>query len=61
MVRNPTPRNPQLEALLEERDDLLIRINLLAERQDTDPVDLKMMRDQLFEIESRISAYRRVP
>ena len=59
MYRKPTPPNPELDALLERRDDLRIRIALLAERENSDAVELKMMSVELFEVESRIRTHER--
>lgn len=53
-MRNPSPRNLALEALLEERDHLMIQINLLVHSPRIDAAKLEAMRVELKEIERRI-------
>lgn len=57
-MRDPSPRNLALEALLEERDHLKIQINLLEHSPRTDAAKLEAMRGELEEIERRISLHQ---
>lgn len=54
-MRIPPPRNLALEALLDERDHLKIQINLFEHGPQPDPATLQNMRDELKELERRIS------
>jgi len=47
-----------LNALNEERDDLAIKISLLADAETPDPVRLAVLRQKLNMLEHRISRYR---
>lgn len=59
-MRNPPRRDLALEALLEERDHLKIRISLLEDSMRPDAAKLKSMRRELADLESRISRKRAV-
>lgn len=57
-MRNPPHRDSALEALLEERDHLKIRISLLQDGMRPNAAKLESMRCELAELESRISRQR---
>ncbi len=54
-MRKPPQRDLALGALLEQRDHLKIQISLLADSVKPDAAELKSIRRELAELESRIS------
>ena len=59
MRRRMPPPNPLLDELQDERDDLKIRVSLMADSASRDQAELKLLLEQLAEIEQRLSAERR--
>jgi hypothetical protein len=59
MFRKPPPRNPELEALIEQRDDLVIQISLMMDSGNADTQDLRIQRDRLLRLDLDISRHRR--
>jgi len=54
MHRPPRPDNPRLEALLDDRDHLRIKLNLAEVAGDTHQDALQDMRDRLRALEKQI-------
>ena len=54
MHRAPKAINPQVEALLDERDQLQIRISLAADAPDADPMKLAAMRVRVANLDAEI-------
>jgi hypothetical protein len=60
MHRMPTPPEDRLEKLLDERDNLRIRISLLLDQDNPDPLKLADLRDELSLIEIQVRAAERL-
>jgi hypothetical protein len=60
MHRIPTLPDDRLEKLLEERDNLRIRISLLLDEDNPDPLKLADLRDELSLIEKQVRAAQRL-
>jgi hypothetical protein len=61
MHRGPTPPNPDLESLLDERDDLQIKKSLALDAPKPDPEAIDAISWRIFELDRRISAHWRNP
>lgn len=59
MYRNPTKRDVVLESLVEERDDVAIKISILRETDKVDADRLEALRKRLRELELLIQARQR--
>ena len=60
MHRIPTPPDDRLEKLLDERDNLRVRISLLLDQDNPDPLKLADLRDELSLIEIQVRAAQRL-
>jgi hypothetical protein len=61
MPREPTEIGPRLEALLDVRDHLRVKINLAENNPDTLPEELVMLKRTLFELDRDILKHWETP
>ena len=61
MLKRSTQISPQLVALLDERDDLRVRLNLTLEEPQPHEVEIVNMRVRLTQIDREISDYWKGP
>jgi len=59
--RKPIEVGPRLEALLDERDHLRIKINLAENSPEALPEELKALRRRLFDLDLQISKQWEAP
>jgi hypothetical protein len=59
MARASGPANPRLEALLDERDHIRIRISILLDARSKDDARIEAQYDRLKDVQDRIDAFER--
>jgi hypothetical protein len=59
MARASGPANPRLEALMDERDHIRIRISILLGARAKDDARIEAEYDRLKDVQDRIDAYER--